>query len=319
MIIHTGLRTDIPAFYTPWLLRRLEEGYALVRDPHRPGLITRYTLDPAVVDLIAFCTKNPAPMLPHLSALAPYGQHWFVTITPYGEDMEPHVPPADRVMADFIALSERLGPHRVAWRYDPILLTPRCTPAWHAAQFHRMARRLRGATDTCVISFIDLYSKVRRNAPELEEVPPPQRLELGRILCGIARDNGMTLKACAEGDLLAPLGVDCSGCMSAETYRRAFGEGLRIPRISAGRKECACHLSCDIGAYNTCGHLCRYCYANASPALVRRAMAEHDPASPLLSGHVQPGDHIRQARQESWRDGQIRLEELLTSTQERQS
>ena len=40
-------------------------------------------------------------------------------------------------------------------------------------------------------------------------------------------------------------------------------------------------------------------------------MAQHDPRSPLLVGHVQPGDVVRDAAQISWRDGQITLAELL--------
>ena len=71
MIIQTGQRTDIPAFYTPWFLNRLREGFVLVRNPFHYEAVTRYRLSPDVVDLIGLCTKNPAPMLPHLSALAP--------------------------------------------------------------------------------------------------------------------------------------------------------------------------------------------------------------------------------------------------------
>lgn len=92
MIINTGMRTDIPAFYTPWFLNRLREGFVLVRNPYRPEQVTRYRLSPDVVDLIGFCTKDPEPLLPHLDALEPYGQYWFVTITPYGRDIEPGVP-----------------------------------------------------------------------------------------------------------------------------------------------------------------------------------------------------------------------------------
>ena len=98
MIIQTGMRTDIPAFYSEWFLNRLNAGYVLVRNPYNENQVTRYSLSPDVVDLIAFCTKNPAPMLPHMDALKPYGQYWFVTITAYGTDIEPHVPCKEAVM-----------------------------------------------------------------------------------------------------------------------------------------------------------------------------------------------------------------------------
>lgn len=310
MILHTGLRTDIPAFYTPWFLRRLEEGYVLVRNPYNPSSVTRYEIRPDVVDLIAFCTKNPAPMLPHLDQLRSYGQYWYVTITPYGPDLEPNVPPVKQVVEDFRMLSRHLGAHRVGWRYDPILLHGQWSIERHLDAFSRLAALLEGATDNCVISFIDLYPKVKRNFPEIREVSHADRLTLGREMVAIAHRHGMTLRPCAEGDDLSPFGADCSGCMTIPLYERALGCRLAAPRIDSGR-TCACHLTCDIGTYNSCGHFCRYCYANESPETVRRVMALHDPASPFLIGASQPGDVIRTPRQSTWKDLQLRLDDLF--------
>ena len=92
MIINTGQRTDIPAFYSEWFANRLCEGYVLVRNPYNPQSVARYRLTPDVVDLIGFCTKNPEPMLRYMDLLEPFGQFWYVTITPYGRNIEPHVP-----------------------------------------------------------------------------------------------------------------------------------------------------------------------------------------------------------------------------------
>ena len=92
MIINTGQRTDIPAFYSEWFCNRLREGFVLVRNPYDPHSVTRYRLSPDVVDAIGLCTKDPSPMLEHMDLLRPYGQFWYVTITPYGRDIEPHVP-----------------------------------------------------------------------------------------------------------------------------------------------------------------------------------------------------------------------------------
>ena len=307
MIINTGQRTDIPAFYAPWLLRRLEEGFVMVRNPFNPQQITRYRLSPEVVDCIGFITKNPAPLLPHMAALRPYGQLWQVTVTPYGRDIEPNVPPKEQVLADFRRLSERIGPEGMIWRYDPILLTEDYPADRHLAEFERMCRTLAGATDTCVISFIDLYEKVKRNFPEVRPVPQEARLLLGREMVRIAGENGMTLRPCHEGDELAAFGADCSGCVTLAAYERAIHARLKPPVKQPRARECACHLTCDIGAYDTCGHLCRYCYANANAGAVRRTMAQHDPHSPLLTGHVRPGDRIHDARQESWRVEQISM------------
>lgn len=311
MILHTGLRTDIPAFYSEWFLRRLKDGYVLVRNPYHPEQVTRYTLSPEVVDLIGFCTKDPRPMLPHLSMLQDYGQYWYVTITPYGRDIEPNVPPAEEVITAFRALSQQVGPHRIGWRYDPILLHGEWTLERHIAAFTRMAEALEGATATCVISFIDLYAKVRRNFPDVHEVSREDRLRLGEAMVRIARRHGMTLRPCAEGTALASVGADCSGCMTIPLYEAALGCRLKVPRsVNSRQGQCACHLTCDIGTYNSCGHFCRYCYANESPAAVRAVMAQHDPASPFLIGHEYPNDVIHQVQQRSWKDPQLSMADL---------
>ncbi len=307
MILHTGLRTDIPAFYSQWFENRLREGYVLVRNPYRPGAVTRYRLSPEVVDVLCFCTKNPEPMLARWDALKPYGMCWFVTITPYGRDLEPRVPDKERVAESFCRLAERTGPAGVTWRYDPIWVGGAYPVERHLEAFDRLARRLEGATDTCVISFIDLYSKVKRNFPEARAVTREERLLLGREMATIAHARGMTLKTCAEGEELAPFGVDCRGCMTVEAIARAAHCRLHAPKTHPGRSGCACYLSADIGAYNTCGHLCRYCYANDSAEAVRRNMARHDPRSPFLIGGFLPGDRVTDARQQSWKDEQISL------------
>lgn len=145
----------------------------MVRNPYHPIQVTKYSLSPEVVDLIAFCTKNPAPMLPYMDVLKPYGQYWFVTITPYGKEIEPNVPDKEIVMEDFKKLSNIVG--------------------------------------------------------------------------------------------------------------------------------------VDIGAYDTCGHLCKYCYANSDVLLVKENMRKHNPDSPFLLGNSLPQDVVHEAEQKSWIDGQMRL------------
>ena len=72
MIINTGMRTDIPAFYSRWLLNRIKEVFAYVRNPYNEKQITKYRLDPNVVDCLAFCSKNPHPIINHLEELEGY-------------------------------------------------------------------------------------------------------------------------------------------------------------------------------------------------------------------------------------------------------
>ena len=307
MIINTGQRTDIPAFYAEWFANRLKEGLVCVRNPFDPKQVSRYRLDPSVVDVIGFCTKNPAPMFPYMDLLREYGQYWFVTITPYGRDIEPNVPDKHRLLEDFRRLSGLVGTDAIGWRYDPILLSDRYTMDYHMRAFEQMASALDGYTRTVVISFIDLYPKVRRNFPQACEVSKEQRLTLGREIIRIASAHGMTVRPCAEGDELAAYGADCSGCMQLKDYEKAIGKRLNAPKVKGARPACSCFLSCDIGAYNTCRHFCRYCYANAEPAVVRRQSSLHDPESPFLIGHYREDDVLHDVFQKSWIDGQMSL------------
>ena len=307
MIINTGMRTDIPAFYSEWLMNRIRAGFVLVRNPYDPKRITRYELSPDVVDCIAFCTKNPEPMLKYLDELKKFHQYWFVTITPYGKDVEPNVPPKEKVMQDFIALSEVVGIDCVGWRYDPIFIDNTYTIERHIATFEQMCKTLSGVTKVCVISFIDLYEKVKRNFPQAREVTQSERIELGRKFAEIGKRYGITVKACAEGTELAPYGVDCSGCMTQQTFEAAIGSRLIVPKRKSQRAQCSCVLGTDIGAYDTCGHLCRYCYANYDHENVRHNMLKHDPNSPLLVGYLKDGEVVHHAKQQSWLDNQLTM------------
>jgi hypothetical protein len=328
------MRTDIPAFYSEWLLNRIREGFVLVRNPYHPSQVTRYSLSPDVVDAMAFCTKNPAPMLKvweecraqvegkNASAANSFGLtlpqarllvdsvYIFVTITPYGKDIEPNVPDKEKVMEDFKRLSDLVGADSMGWRYDPVLIDGEHTVDWHLASFEHMAKTLSGYTKTCVISFIEIYKKVERNFPGVRAVSGSDRQTIGREFVRIGREYGMTIRPCAEGNDLAEYGADCSGCMTVQTFEQAIHAQLNVPKRKTNQRngQCACLLGVDIGAYDTCGHLCRYCYANANTKLVRDNMKKHDPTSPFLLGHSMPQDVIHEAKQKSWLDGQMSLE-----------
>ena len=79
-----------------------------------------------------------------------------------------------------------------------------------------------------------------------------------------------------------------------------IGKKLKVPKKNSARKECDCFLNGDIGAYNSCAHLCRYCYANADSRLVMENMKLHNPDSPLLIGDLTPDDKIFNTAQKSW-------------------
>ena len=170
MILNTGNRTDIPAFFSDWFFNRIQEGFVCVRNPYFPHQVTKYILDPQVIDIICFCTKNPKPMLSRLDLIKDYKQFWFVTITPYNQTIEPYVPNKNEIIRSFIELSKKIGSHCIGWRYDPIFLNDYYTIEYHLRIFEKMCQKLTGYTHQCVISFIDLYQKTKKNFKEVEGI-----------------------------------------------------------------------------------------------------------------------------------------------------
>lgn len=278
-----------------------------MRNPYNPSAVTRYEINPGVVDLIAFCTKNPAPMLEYMDVLKPYGQYWFVTITPYGKEIEPNVPDKKKILKDFKTLSKTVGIDSIGWRYDPIFINDKYSLDFHLETFEKMARALSGYTKTCIISFIDLYSKVIKNFPQARMVTREERLKIGKVFAETGKRYNITIKACAEGNELEAYGVDCSGCLTQNVYETALHTKLNMPKIKGQRDACACFFGNDIGAYDTCRHMCKYCYANTDFKSVLRNSKLHNPDSPFLIGTHQPGDKIHNAVQESWIDYQLTL------------
>ena len=300
MIINTGCRTDIPAFYSKWLMNRIREGYVLVRNPYYPSQVTKYNLSPNVVDCLAFCTKNPEPMLKHLDKLNIYKQYWFVTITPYGKDIEPVVPDKEKVIESFKKLSNHIGADSIGWRYDPIFINNEFDVEKHIECFENMARKLKGYTHNCTISFLDLYEKVKRNAPDLRPPIKEEQIKIAKEFAKIGKENDMTIHSCCEKIYLSEYGLKCNGCMSREIIEDSIKSKLEPPKRKNLRQECNCLMGNDIGAYNTCGHLCKYCYANADKNLVIENMKKHNENSPFLIGNNEIEDKITIAKQKSW-------------------
>ena len=308
MILNTGSRTDIPAFYSTWFANRLRAGFVMVRNPYYPQLVTRYVLDPKLVDVLCFCTKNPAPMLEHMDLLAPFRQLWYVTLTPYGKDIEPNVPDKHEVIRSIQKLSQHIGKDAVIWRYDPVFLSEKYSMDYHFRAFETIAKELSGYTVKAVISFLDLYAKTRRNFPEGKKVSMEDQEIMTERLVRIAEENGMHVYTCLEAESLAACGADISGCMSQKVVEESVHEILNVPKLSPARQGCACLLGNDIGVYNTCPHFCRYCYANYDREAVLNNIRRHDPDSPLLIGNLRPDDRASDAGQKSWLTGQMHLE-----------
>ncbi len=302
MIINTGCRTDIPAFYSKWLINRIREGYVLVRNPYNPNQVTRYNLSPDVVDCLAFCTKNPEPMLKYLDEIDKYKQYWFVTITPYGKVIEPNVPNKEKVIESFKKLSKHIGVDAIGWRYDPIFIGNNFDVNKHIYYFEKIAKELKNYTHNCTISFLDLYEKVKRNAPEIKLPNQEEQIQIAKAFSKIGKENNMVIHSCCEKTYLSQYGLKCNGCMSKEIVEKAIGCNLNPPNSRKNlRESCNCLMGNDIGAYNTCGHLCKYCYANANKGFVIENMKKHNDNSPFLIGGSEEGDKITVAKQKSWK------------------
>lgn len=311
MILNTGSRTDIPAYYSDWFYNRIEAGYVCVRNPYYPSQVTKYRLDPEVIDVMVFCTKNPQPMLERFSQLSAFETFWFVTITPYGREIEPYVPQTGQVIKSFRQLSGLVGKERVSWRYDPIFISNKYSILYHVEQFRQMAEALSGYTNQCVVSFIDLYEKTKRNFPEARNVTAQEQEELIAAFSKIAIANGLQIHLCCENEGLVRERVDADGCMSQAVLEHALGCKLNVPKKKRARSECACLLGADIGAYNTCGHGCLYCYANYDRESVAKNRKLHNSASPLLIGELSEGDVVKQAEQKAWQNGQMEIFDIL--------
>lgn len=310
MIISASRRTDIPAFFSEWFFNRLRDGYVYVRNPVVPQQVSSIDLSPEVVDGIVFWTKNPVPMLDKLDLLKDYAYYFQFTLTSYGRDVECAVPGKSETMIPaFQQLSDKIGPERVIWRYDPIFLGGRYTAEYHIRYFDALARRLAPYTKRVVISFLNRYGWAIRNMTPvgLAEFPVDQQISLARSLAEIARNWGLEIQSCAETLPLDELGISHSRCIDDRIFERLLGCPLAVGQDKNQRAACGCVESIDIGAYSTCRHGCRYCYANQDPSAVRANGARHNPESPLLLGEIGPEDRISQRQVASCQERQIKL------------
>lgn len=313
MIISASRRTDIPTYYSEWFFNRLREGYVLVRNPMNARQISRISLSPEAVDGIVFWTKNPVPILSRLGELEPYPYYFQFTLTAYGRDVEPNLPGKNGVLIPaFQELSRMAGRERVVWRYDPIFLSDRYTVEYHCRYFRVLAAKLGEYTEKCTVSFLDFYRSTARNMRSLHirEMTAAQQREMMERFSEIAGEYGLYIDTCSEAISLEDLGISHASCVDRERLERIGGYRLKVGRDRNQRKECGCAASVDIGAYDTCGNGCLYCYATDSPPRAAERVRAHRPDSPILFGTVGPEDVIREREAVSLREQQLSLFDL---------
>ncbi len=304
MILNTGGRSDTVQYYTDWLLKRFEEGYVLSRNPLFPNKVNRYELTPDKVDCVVFCSKNYKPILPRLHEITErFHTYFHYTITAYGKDIEPGVPSIDKSIETLIQLSKQVGKQRVAWRYDPVLLTKGYTIEHHLQTFERMAKVLAPYIDRCIFSFVEMYKKLKVNMPELIPLTAQDMETLAEGLGTIAGKYGIYIQTCGTNGDFTRWGIHSSGCMTLDILGGANGIVFKDLKHKGTRQGCHCIESRDIGAYDTCLNGCKYCYANKNPHKAFENYKLHNPMSPLLLGNLNPDDTVTQGIQKSFQKG----------------
>ena len=301
MVISASRRTDIPAFYSEWFLNRIKEGFLIARNPMNHKL-SRILLSPDIVDCIVFWTKNPIPMLPKLDELKDYCYYFQFTLTGYGRDIEKHLPDKKRdLIPAFQKLSDQIGPERVIWRYDPILVNDRYTWDYHLKAFAEIAKALNGYTEKCVFSFVDIYGKNKMAMQDVgvRELTDEDMRSMAVDIRDIAAQNNMVTATCAEIIDLDALGIDHNACIDKALVERLAGGKIKDIKKnikdSGQREACKCMTSKEAGTSNTCGNGCIYCYANYSPESVKKSMAKYDPQSPILCDSIGPDEEVKDA------------------------
>lgn len=307
MIISASRRTDIPAYYSNWLLNRLESGYVLIRNPMNHAQIYKVPLTPDLVDCIVFWTKDPRNILPKLKTLDEMGYRYYFqfTLTPYDKSLERNLRAKGDIIDTFLRLSNLIGKERVLWRYDPIILNKQIGIDYHREQFARFCEILADYTESVTISFVQPYPKLKTNI--IREIQPAEIDELSEYIGQTAREYGISPKACCHPTDLSVYGIEKASCIDEAVLEKVCAYPLKIGKDRNQRQHCACCESIDIGVYNTCLHDCVYCYANYSADSVKRNVRSHNPRSELMIGLIRDGEKVRKRQVKSHRNHQISL------------
>ena len=301
MIISASRRTDIPAFFGDWFMKRIEEGYFHRVNPFNPNQVSEISLKPDDVEGFVFWTKNPRPFLKHISILEAkgYGFYFQYTLNDYSTLLEPHLPSVEKRVNCFKELSSQIGSERVIWRYDPIIVSNLTPVSYHVEKLESLARQLQGYTVRLVISFMDFYGKTENKIKKLQQkesitfadISAPEHTgELERLVREISRigaEYGMKVETCSEAMDLDHFGITHGSCIDARLISQ-LGKNPSMKKDKNQRGSCLCVESVDVGVYNTCKFNCLYCYAVQSEQALNKTLQRHDPESASLIGQHDP-------------------------------
>ncbi len=292
MVLMVSGRTDVPAFYSKWFINRYREGFLDVRNPFNPKLVSRINF--SNVDLIMFCSKNPEPIIKYLKEInKPILFH--ITLTPYDKDIEPNVPLKGKVIELIKKISNILGRENVVVRYDPVFLSEKYSLDYHIKVFDDLCKRLDGYIEKIIISFLDEYKNVIKNKKYLKyrEFTLNDFETIGKNFSKSAKEHNISVQTCFEDFNLVEYGFIKGECLSHELAYKLTGKEYKDWK-ARGKGNCHCVSMVDVGEYNTCKHMCRYCYANYDEKKVNDNNIKHNPKSSLLIGELLKDDIIKE-------------------------
>lgn len=292
MILNISGRTDVVAFYSDWLINRIEEGFIDVRNPFNPKMVSRIMMDD--VDLLFFCTKNPIPIIDKLDRIKKK-MYFHITLTSYKKDIEPNLPPKRDIIDSIKRISNIVGKDNLVIRYDPIFISDKYTLEYHIKSFERICQLLDGYVNKILIHFIDDYKNVRKNYRVLKYKPITDEdyKIIGTSFSKSAKRHNIVIHTCNESLDLTEYGFIKDECMSKELAFKLTGKIFNKKWNARKDLVCKCVEMVDIGVYNSCKHFCKYCYANYDEAMVNNNYTNHDPNSSLLIGQLSTDDIIK--------------------------
>ena len=294
MILSASRRTDIPAFYSDWFLNRIKDGFLYVRNPMNPKQVSQVNLSPELIDAIVFWTKDPKALMNRLDELDRYKYYFQYTLNAYPQNIESNISHLEDRLDTFLNLSKKIGRDKVIWRYDPVFLTDTIGVKYHKDNFEQISNRLKNHTDTVVISIVDKYRKISKNMDfvKFREFEEEELEELMVFFKKTSETLGLNIQSCSEELDIAKYGIKAGKCIDDVLISKLTGNTINFKKDKNQRVVCGCVESVDIGAYNTCSHQCKYCYANYSNYVVKNNIGKHDKYSPFLIGQSMEGDKI---------------------------
>lgn len=307
MILSIDFRTDIPAFYSDWLINRFNEGYVYFRNPAYPNTIHKIVLDEKHIEGIMWCSKNYLPILDKLHIITDrFPSIFHYTITGYGKDIEPNVPDIETTIDTFKKMSSIYGKDKVIWRFDPIFYCKEFEIWGTIQRFERICKELHDYTDRVVVNFISPYEKVKRHMPDLKLMSKYEKESCIINLLAICKQYNLKLQTCGNGLQFKDVeGVEVTGCLDEHALNLM---GIYPKEMKKGSPwGCLCYPNTCIGEYNTCLHKCKYCYASSDFDKCDENYQNHDPKSPLLIGWPHGDENIIEMKPKLINTNQLKI------------